>query len=66
MEKTDFVIANFVVLEAQLVDCMEYIPFINGNKDVISAKFIPIIIDSCSLIDQFLETFLARNTKNTI
>ena len=51
MGKTDFVIANFVVLEDQLIDCMEYIPFINGNKDVISAKFIPIIMDSCSLID---------------
>jgi hypothetical protein len=57
MEKTDFVIANFVVLEDQLIDCMEYIPFINGNKDVISAKFIPIIMDSCSLIDSIFRDF---------
>lgn len=51
MDKADFVAASFSVLEEQLILCMEYIPFIEGNKDVMSPKFIPIIMDTCSLID---------------
>lgn len=54
MDKADFVVASFSVLEVQLIHCMEYIPFIEGNKDVMSPKFIPIIMDTCSLIDSVL------------
>jgi hypothetical protein len=49
--KTDFAVASFQVLERQLADCMEYLPFIDMNRQAISPKFIPIIMDSCSLID---------------
>lgn len=46
-----FIVANYTSLEAQLVDCMEYIPYIQRNMDTVSPKFIPILIESCSLID---------------
>ena len=49
--KIDFVVASFQVLEKQLLDCMEYLPFLDANKQAISPKFIPIIMDSCSIID---------------
>ena len=50
-EKIDFAISSFCVLERQLLECMEYLPFIDANKQSISPKFIPIIMDACSLID---------------
>lgn len=38
-----FVISNFDNLEKQLLECMEFMPFIDQNKHVVSSKFIPII-----------------------
>lgn len=61
-EKTNFAISSFVVLERQLSDCMEYLPFIQANKQAISPKFIPIIMDACSLIDSIL--FEVTSTKS--
>jgi hypothetical protein len=53
--KTDFVISNFSSLERQLQDCMEYIPFIDANKQAISPKFIPIITEACGLIESIFK-----------
>lgn len=47
----DTAVLNFMSLEIQLRDCLEYIPFVAENLGVVSPKFIPIIMDSCSLID---------------
>ncbi len=47
----NFVVSNFSSLEEQLRLCMEYVPYIEQNKSVVSPKFIPILIDACSLID---------------
>jgi len=47
----DFCIASFCVLEQQLKSCMEYIPFIETNKQVLSPKFVPVIFEACSLVD---------------
>src|SRR4029453_9774612 len=52
--KHDFGISSFSVLEMQLINCMEYIPFIESNQKVISPKFVPIIVEACSLIDSIL------------
>ena len=49
--KIDFAISSFVVLERQLSDCMEYLPFIDANRQAISPKFVPIITGACSLVD---------------
>jgi hypothetical protein len=63
-EKIDFTISSFLVLERQLSDCMEYLPFIDANRQAISPKFIPIIMDACSLIDSiFFETYSEEKKK---
>ncbi|MFH1921569.1 MAG: hypothetical protein ABIP48_17020 [Planctomycetota bacterium] len=46
-----FVVSNFAALEEQLRSCLEYVPFIEQNSSVVSPKFIPILMDACSLID---------------
>ncbi len=53
--KNDFVIANFVDLENQLVQFMEYVPFVSENKSIISPKLIPIHIGACSLLESILK-----------
>ncbi len=63
-EKFDFAISSFSVLENQLADCMEYLPFIDENSQAISPKFVPIIIDACGLIDSiFFEISADKNTE---
>jgi len=47
----DFVVSNFVALEEQLVSCMDYVPFIEQNECVVSPRFVPILMDACSLVD---------------
>ncbi len=49
--KLGFVVSNFEELESRLIECLSYIPYIENNKQVISPKFIPIILEACSLID---------------
>jgi hypothetical protein len=61
--KIDFTVSSYKVLERQLVECMEYLPFIEGNKFSISPKFIPIIMDSCSLIDSIFFDITQGNNK---
>jgi hypothetical protein len=46
-----FVVSNFISLESELITCLDFIPFIDTNLEVISPKFIPIIMESCSMID---------------
>lgn len=55
LNKYDFVVNNFVQLEEQLKSCLDYIPFIEENQNVISPKFIPIIIESCGLVDSIFK-----------
>lgn len=43
------------MLEKQLINCMEYIPFIETNNQVLSPKFVPIIFESCSLVDSIFK-----------
>jgi hypothetical protein len=61
--KIDFAVTSFVALEKELVNCMEYLPFIEPNKPAISPKFVPIIMDSCSLIDSIFFD-LSANSKS--
>jgi hypothetical protein len=49
-------VSNFEELESRLTECLSFIPFIENNKQVISPKFIPIILESCSLIDSVFKT----------
>jgi hypothetical protein len=64
-EKFDFAVSSFSVLENQLADCMEYLPFIDENSQAISPKFVPIIIDACGLIDSiFYEISPGKNKEH--
>lgn len=60
MEKdlaTNFVIAQFTNLESQLQECLNFAPYISANKQLVSPKFIPILMESCSLIDSILRHY---------
>lgn len=59
----DFCIASFSELEKQLVSCMEYIPFIDTNKQVLSPKFVPLIFEACSLIDSVFREMVGETTE---
>ncbi len=52
--KVDFIIASFINLEDQLLTCMEFIPFTEHNRTIVSPKFVPIILEACTLIDSIL------------
>lgn len=56
-ERHSFIIANFNDIEEKLYHCLAYIPFIERNKNVISPKFISIILESCSLIESLFYEF---------
>lgn len=57
----DFVVANFLALEGQLIQCTEYIPYIETNMSVISPKFPPILSESCSLMESIFQHLNRRN-----
>lgn len=59
----EFVISNFTNLERQLIECMEYIPFIEQNMQVVSPKFIPVILEACSLIESIFKELTNNKRK---
>lgn len=61
-----FVVANFLSLEDQLLDCMKYIPYIEQNLGVVSPKFVPILLDACSLIDSVLRHSTDDDSKRSL
>ena len=61
--KASFVIASFSGLEIQLQSCMEFIPYAGSNKKVVSPKFVPIIMEGCSLIDSVFNQMTSDNTE---
>ena len=63
-EKFDFAISSFSVLENQLTDCMAYLPFIDENKQAVSPKFVPIIMDACGLVDSIFFEISSDNKSN--
>ena len=56
--KLSVILTNFVSLEMRLCECLDFLPYINENKNVASPKFVPIILDACSLIDSILRNFV--------
>lgn len=61
--KLSFVVSNFEELESGLMECLSFIPFIETNKQVISPKFIPIILEACSLIDSVFKNSKGQKGK---
>lgn len=60
----DLVVANFLALESQLIQCMEYIPYIEANMGVVSPKFPSILSESCSLMESIFQHLNQRNGHN--
>ena len=62
--KLNFVVSSFSSLEEQLLNCREYLPFIEQNKFAVSPKFVPIIVDSCSLVESIFKEISIDDKKN--
>lgn len=45
---------------------MDYVPFIEQNKNVVSPKFIPIILESCSLIESVFRYMAGDNERRNL
>ncbi len=65
-DSRDFVVANFRSLEDQLLACMDFVPFVAENQSVVSPKFIPIILDACSLIDSILRDASSDDSRHNL
>lgn len=61
--KLRFVVSNFADLESQLERCLSFIPFVDNNKQVISPKFIPIILESCGLVESIFKEIEGKKGK---
>lgn len=60
-----FTVTQFANLESALGECLEFIPYVDANRAVVSPRFIPIIMESCSLIDSiFCELLSDGRSKN--
>jgi hypothetical protein len=62
-QAAEFAVSNLKALEKQVQSCMEYIPFVEDNEKAISPKFIPIILDVCSLIDSIFHQISTEPVK---
>jgi hypothetical protein len=47
----DFLLAQFTSLENQLKKWIEFVPYVDANKCIVSPKLTPILMEACSLID---------------
>lgn len=69
MEREDpleFVVLQFHSLETQLLRCIEYVPFIEQNKNVFSPKFIPLLTEACSLIESVFRHMTNNEERHTL
>jgi hypothetical protein len=64
IDKASFAVSSFSGLEVELIACREYLPFVEANKQAISPKFVPIIMEACSLIDSIFRENTADKTKH--
>jgi hypothetical protein len=60
------VVAAFQSLEEQLLTCLQYIPYSEQNKNVASPKFVPILMDTCSLIDSVFRHTVGGDQRHSL
>jgi hypothetical protein len=65
-DRLDFVLANYTRLEDELLTCMNYVPYIEQNRNVVSPRFTPILMESCSLIDSIFRYQSDVNRQHTL
>lgn len=61
-----FVVKAFRSLEDQLIACMEYVPYIEHNRTVASPKFVPLLMDACSLIESVFRHTMGDGKRQTL
>lgn len=64
LRRLSVAVANFSLLEEQLIECLSYIQYTEENHKIVSPRFVPIILDACSLIDSILRDLLGKDEKN--
>jgi hypothetical protein len=63
--RASFVISNFSSLEEQLLTCLDFLPYTVDNQRVVSPRFVPIILDACSIIDSILRDLVDQPDERT-
>lgn len=63
LNKLSVVISNFSSLEIRLAEFLDFLPYTKDSKHVVSPRFIPIILDACSLIDSVLRHLAVKSDK---
>lgn len=61
----DFVLANFEGLERELNRCMEYVPYVEANSNVVSPKFVPLLLESCGLVESVFKRAAGTTARHT-
>lgn len=65
LTKFSVVLANFTSIEDRLVEYLNFLPYTKDTQLVVSPRFIPIILDACSLIDSILRSIIQINKRTT-
>lgn len=58
-----FVLKSFSYLEEELARCMEVIPPIQENMNVVSHRFVPIIVEACAIWDSIKNEYLSSKSE---
>lgn len=61
-----FALASYEELERQMLAFMDVVPFVGANQQVVSARLIPILMESCSLIDSILRSNAGDEQKGSL
>jgi len=64
--KLDFIFLNFQNLERDLIQFMEYVPYIPDNYNILSPKLNTIILEACSLAESVLKHFAVGDKKKNL
>lgn len=63
LTRLSVILANFSSLEDRLLEYLDFLPYTKDTRHVISPRFIPIILDACSLTDSVLRHFVGKPEK---
>jgi hypothetical protein len=65
LTRLSVVVANFSSLEDSLLEYLGFLHYTEDNRRIVSPRFVPIILDACSLIDSVLRDFIGQPEKRS-
>jgi transposase len=65
LKRLSVAVANFSSLEERLIECLDFLQYTEENHNIVSPRFVPIILDACSLIDSILKAFVGKHEKKS-